>query len=174
MNIMNKFIRAFVAIPLPEEIKNRLADLQSQLKRSEANAKIKWVEKDNFHITVVFLGEVFQEKLTKIRDFLVERKRELSSVELLVRGVRYFGRESSPRVIWSCLYGELDQFARLSSEIKDFAANMGLMMDEKPFSAHITLCRINKPGVSDEFIRKIKTLSQYEIGKIRVNNIEKN
>ena len=53
-------IRLFVAVPLPEEIQDRVAELCSGL----PNAR--WVDPDNFHITLRFIGEVHESKFDDI------------------------------------------------------------------------------------------------------------
>jgi 2'-5' RNA ligase len=48
-------VRLFFAAPLPEEEKRPILDLQEQLR--EIGVVAKWVEPENLHITVLFLGE---------------------------------------------------------------------------------------------------------------------
>jgi len=57
-------MRVFIAIELPPEIKASLAQLQNQLKTSGADAK--WVEPQNIHLTLKFLGEIEEQKLAQI------------------------------------------------------------------------------------------------------------
>ena len=53
-------MRTFIAIELSGEIKNSLAQIESHLKYSGAD--VKWVEKDNIHLTLKFFGEITEEK----------------------------------------------------------------------------------------------------------------
>jgi 2'-5' RNA ligase len=167
----SKIMRVFVAIPLPEEVKEQLAHLQKKLKVACPSGGVKWVGSENFHITVFFVGEVFEEAVEKIKEFLLERSQKLFKTSLQIKGVGYFGKESAPRVLWVGMSGELQQFAELASDIKHFTDSLNLKTDEKPFSAHITLCRINNPASGRELIKKIKDFEKYETASFIANRI---
>ena len=62
-------MRAFIAIELPEEMRNALAQAQSHLKYTGGD--VKWVAEDNIHLTLKFLGEISEEKSAKIRSISV-------------------------------------------------------------------------------------------------------
>lgn len=57
-------MRMFIAIELPEGTLELLAKIQNELKASGAD--VKWVEPQNIHLTLKFLGEVKEEKMEKI------------------------------------------------------------------------------------------------------------
>ena len=54
---MEEDVRSFVAIELPEKLKEELTQLQAQLK-SATGASVKWVAPQGIHITLQFLGGV--------------------------------------------------------------------------------------------------------------------
>ncbi len=49
-------IRTFIAIHPGQTIRNRIIKLRESL--IEQGAQAKWVEEDNLHVTLLFLGEV--------------------------------------------------------------------------------------------------------------------
>ncbi len=57
-------MRTFIAIELPQGIKDSLSRLQEELKASGAD--VKWVEPNNIHLTLKFLGEIDDNKLDNI------------------------------------------------------------------------------------------------------------
>ena len=59
-------MRTFISIEPPENIKQKLAKLKENLK----SAKIKFVEKENLHICVKFLGETTEHKIDQIKEAL--------------------------------------------------------------------------------------------------------
>ncbi|MGB9607971.1 MAG: RNA 2',3'-cyclic phosphodiesterase, partial [bacterium] len=66
----SKRIRCFIALLLPEEIKKKAVEVQNRLRK--ANADVKWVEKENLHITLRFLGEIEEEKVEKVKRLMEE------------------------------------------------------------------------------------------------------
>ena len=56
-------MRAFVAISIPEEIKNRISEIQNQIPKF--NGKL--TEKENLHLTLKFLGEISQDLLENVK-----------------------------------------------------------------------------------------------------------
>lgn len=54
-------IRAFIAVELPGALKEEVSALQAKMQ--EARADVKWVESENLHLTLKFLGEVPEEKI---------------------------------------------------------------------------------------------------------------
>ncbi len=49
-------IRSFIAVELPAEVKQGLAGLQAKLKAG--GKQVKWVEPENMHLTLQFLGDI--------------------------------------------------------------------------------------------------------------------
>ena len=58
-------MRLFVAVNLPPEVRDRMAAVQDQLRRAQAD--VSWVRAENVHVTVKFLGETEEKRLERIR-----------------------------------------------------------------------------------------------------------
>ncbi len=58
-------MRIFVAIPVPDDVKQYARMMRNELGR--ARPDIKWVEYENYHLTIKFLGEVEGKKLPEIK-----------------------------------------------------------------------------------------------------------
>ena len=72
-------MRTFIAIELPDEIKDALAQLQEGLKKSGAD--VKWVEPKNIHLTLKFLGEIDEKKAENTIKIINEIAKDLSSFQ---------------------------------------------------------------------------------------------
>src|SRR3989338_1907883 len=66
-------MRAFLALTLPDDTRRSLAVLQRGL--APSGADIKWVEPQNLHVTLKFLGEVTDEQRRAVERLLGEAAR---------------------------------------------------------------------------------------------------
>jgi len=134
-------MRIFIAIPLPAEVKERL----NQVSRDFAKFPAKWVEEENLHITLVFVGEVSEEdKIGKISGVLDNVN--CGPITLEVGGLSLFPSEKEARLLVAKIGGEEEKLAQLSEKIKDGLRKEKIGFDEKPFRPHITLARFKDIG----------------------------
>jgi len=59
-------LRLFWAINLPPALKAKLAGVQEKLKTTGAG--VKWVKKENLHLTLQFLGDVEESEVVRLVD----------------------------------------------------------------------------------------------------------
>src|SRR3989344_1853325 len=143
-------MRCFVAIELPKEIKEYLFDLQKTL--SGEDAKINWVAKKNFHLTLKFLGEIDDARVEEVKKRLEVIKFEPFNIKL--NKIGFFPNEDYIRVIWVGLEPE-EKIIGLQRQIDSLL--MDLFPREQVFSAHLTLGRV-------KFIRDKKRFMSRVLG----------
>jgi RNA 2',3'-cyclic 3'-phosphodiesterase len=137
--------RIFIAINLPEDIREELSLFQK--KYSDLQAK--WVKKENLHITLAFLGYVKDEDIPKIVEITknVATQHEPFSIKI-VKIVYGPPKVSPPRMVWAI--GEKNEnLGRLQENLKNALTEMKIPQLEKEeekrgFIPHITLARIRK------------------------------
>ena len=133
-------IRSFIAINLDETIKEKLKNIENSFREALPKSKIKWVKKDNFHITLRFLGDINQEDIPKIEDTIGEFAQECSAFTIDFHEVGVFPGIRRPRVLW--IGGDYSDIFR------DFYTGFNLKLEsigfpeDKPFLPHITFGRI--------------------------------
>ncbi|MDD5246517.1 MAG: RNA 2',3'-cyclic phosphodiesterase [Candidatus Omnitrophica bacterium] len=132
-------MRAFIAIELPENTKNLLSRLQQELKNS--NADVKWVNPENIHLTLKFIGEIDENQRGQINTRLQSIAASHKSYWAKISSLGAFPKISSPRVIWAGLAeGDL-QTKELAAAIEESLIQIGIAKEERNFSSHITLGR---------------------------------
>ncbi|MCD6417879.1 RNA 2',3'-cyclic phosphodiesterase [bacterium] len=152
-------IRSFFAIELPEDIRRYIErDIVSRLKK--VPAKVKWVARENMHLTVRFLGEISRRKVDEIVDrmFDMNIQERISVVSLSLSEIGTFGRRN-PRVIWLGLSGEVEKIVELHGYIERVCDAVKLPADDKKFSPHITIGRVKSPSHTDKLLAEIKKLT---------------
>ena len=147
--------RIFVAIKIePHAQFNQLMD---RLKASFALSKIKWVEPHNLHITLKFLGETPEEKVTEIASAL-HNITLTTAIHLEFTGLGVFGSRYKPRIIWMGI-NDGHALQNLENEINLAIQPLGYQSDRQNFVPHLTLGRINFLYDKSHFNQVIQKLS---------------
>ena len=155
-------MRLFIAIKIPEDIKEYISELQKQI--DTANNKISLVNKDNIHLTLKFLGEVQPNDIETIKESLNNVKFKSFSVHL--NDVYVFPNENYIRVIWIGLEPE-ENILELQKNIDESLKS--LFRKEKDFKPHLTLARVKYIEDKNNFINKLKNI-KIENKKIDISN----
>jgi RNA 2',3'-cyclic 3'-phosphodiesterase len=125
--------RLFTGLELPEGVKEALARLRMPLPGA------KWVEQDNLHLTLCFIGDVADNK--RIEEF-IERLADVSVpvFETKIMGLGTFGG-NDPHVLYADVAPcpELDQLAAAHEKA---ARDVGFSPERRKFKGHVTLARM--------------------------------
>lgn len=166
-------IRSFIAIELPENVKVHLAQLENNLKK-DCKFNIKWVNPDNLHLTLKFLGNIETNKVEiivqTIRDTLVGDRPFILNLDNL--GV--FPDLKNIQVIWIGLGGELDTLKIIQNKIESKLVPLGFIIEKRPFTAHLTLARVTENASYEDRQILARSISKIEPEKnisFNVNSI---
>lgn len=132
-------MRIFIAIDITPAIRESIRALLAELKQTEA--RIRWSRPESLHITLKFLGEVPAQRIGDVKAGLTAI-RTPAPFSISVQGSGFFPGERSPRVIWVGVDGGKDLGA-LASLIEQALEPMGFPREKRPYSAHLTLGRID-------------------------------
>ena len=93
-------MRTFIAIELEEEIKAHLAEVQAETQK--LCRKGNYVPKDNFHITLHFLGEIEEDDIEYLQDAMYETARRNRPFTLTLDKIGFFPR-GNKGIMWAGL-----------------------------------------------------------------------
>ncbi len=155
---MNETIRSFIAIELDKEIQNQLSQIQKQLKTSGAD--VKWVEKDNIHLTLKYLGEIDEKKSESIKSILNEIAKSTKQFEISLKDIGAFPKIEFPRVIWVGLDKGAKESIELAGKIDEALSGLGFQKETRPFAAHLTIGRVRSPKNKDALKEKVQTANR--------------
>jgi len=65
-------IRSFIALPIPIDTINEMGDLAAKMSYQDKSGAVRWVDQENYHITLAFLGEQEQDDLEVLAEKLDE------------------------------------------------------------------------------------------------------
>ena len=129
-------MRLFIACDIPGSVKEKLAALRERV--GSVDAGIKWVEVENLHLTLKFLGEVEEGKVDEIKNSLEEIKTPPFTSS--VSGFGVFPSESHVRVIWAGLEPK-ERIVGLHALVDSALSGLGFG-PELRFEPHVTIGRV--------------------------------
>ena len=134
---MNK--RLFIAIDPPADIREQLTTLCCGLPDA------RWVQPEQLHLTLCFIGEVDGTTFLDIREALAEIV--FPPFTLHLRGVGFFPPRGQPRVVWAGV-APCEPLMVLQRKIATRLFQLGVELENRKFSPHITLARLQQTPAS--------------------------
>lgn len=126
-------LRLFVALEIPDEVRAELAALQAGVPGA------RWVDPDNFHITLRFIGEIDQAQAHDVDEMLLGIRAPAFSVE--IAGVGHFG-DDKPRVLYAAVAPN-PALEHLKKKVDSALARAGVKLEGGKFKPHVTLARFS-------------------------------
>ena len=131
--------RLFIGIKI--KIEDKLLAGINDIKKSLKDEYIKWVEIENLHITLLFIGNVKEEKIPEIIKKLGSVKCNLNSECIKFMNFGVFRNIHQPGVLWIGI-DPVNQLKELKAQIDQSIINAGLeIKPEENFHPHLTLAR---------------------------------
>lgn len=142
-------IRSFIAIPLPDEIKQLINQKISTLRTIFPSNSIKWVQANNIHLTLKFLGNQSKSVLNELINKL-EAAQTIERFTLSIEKLGAFPSIYKPNVIWIGVstHKNLEQ---LNKKVGLISYSLINDIDNKGFSPHLTIARIKAGMHKDQF-----------------------
>jgi 2'-5' RNA ligase len=126
---------------------------------------VKWVEPENLHLTLKFLGEVPQEQIPAVQEALDRVARQHSPLEPEVSGLGAFPDSRRPRVVWAGVTEGREALIRLALHLNRELAHLGIAAEARPFAGHVTLGRIRQLQPAPLLERQMQACSGARFGR---------
>ncbi len=147
-------MRAFIAIELPHQVQAALHTLQQEL--AQATTDVKWVEQENLHVTMRFLGDITEEQQQKLESALMRVAAQTPSIQAHVSRLGTFPPKPALRVIWAGVGQGATALERLAESLEREVRAVGIAEEPKPFVAHVTLGRVRFPKPRPQLLERIQ------------------
>ena len=142
-------VRSFIAIELPDELKQGLTQLEAQLKMGK-QPWVKWVDPYSIHLTLKFLGSIAVDRIGEITKAMEEAVQGISPFHLEAKDLGVFPNLRQVQVIWVGISGEVDKLSQLQQHLESNLACLGFAPESRPFTPHLTLARLRNQASLDE------------------------
>ena len=139
-----KKIRLFIAINLPQAIKDAIDDCRRKLASQLDTKSVRWTRPEQLHITLKFIGYAQEDAVTEITRVLQKACEGTGPFRLKADRFGCFPRVRSPRVLWVGISGDIEPLLALQKRI-DEATTQWAEPEKREFTPHLTLARFKEP-----------------------------
>lgn len=155
-------MRLFACIWVPDTLRKKIKDFQKKM--IDLPMKAKFVETNNLHFTVTFLGEISDDKLPDLKNKLDGDVKDIDKFNVKIEELKAIPNENYIRVVGL----KVKDSEKIANLIKSVASSIGgkYYLEQK-----ITLCRIKNVFDKKELQKFIKINKNIQIGEFQVDTV---
>src|SRR5262249_26880640 len=101
--------RLFVAVTVPPHVQQAIESAQTGLRRLLPSDVARWTKREQFHLTLRFLGNVDSRQVAELESKLRDACRSFQPMHLQAIGFGFFPEKRFPRVLWVGLHDQTNQ-----------------------------------------------------------------
>ncbi len=148
-------MRIFIAIKVPDSIKEKIFKLQKNLDIRN----IRWVASQNIHLTLKFLGEVPEKQIEAVIEAIKSSTQKSKPFDISFEEIGGFPNSKQPRVLWVGIKEGKDKLIELMQNLNKEFSSIGFETESRKPAPHLTIGRIKKVESLKLKVEKIKTTS---------------
>lgn len=133
-------MRLFVAIELDHSVKRVMLKTIDRL--AEFRKTVRWVLESRMHLTMKFLGDVPDERVSDVGDACARVVAACEPFEMVVDRCGCFPAGGRVRVIWCGSQGVSPAITACAGRLDEACRELGFEPETRPFSAHLTVGRV--------------------------------
>ena len=162
-------LRCFVAVECSgNELTVKFKEVRRMLEATRAD--MKFVEPENIHLTLKFLGEIDPTLVDQSSQIVKETSFQPFDAKL--EGIGVFPNLRRPRVVWAGITEGVSQLAEIWKEVDMKHSKLGFERERRGFSPHITICRVRSGRNRGRLVEEISAHGDYVFGALHVNRIK--
>jgi 2'-5' RNA ligase len=156
-------LRLFIALPLPDSVKEALGALIAEF--GSHPAPVKWLNPANIHMTLRFLGDTPKSRVTDLSAMLNETGSHHSTVSTSISRLGAFPNLRRARVLWAGVQEDhsVIRLEHLAAEIERGVQQLGFEPESKKFRSHLTIGRVKQRASINELAQ---TIEHYRLAPI--------
>jgi 2'-5' RNA ligase len=163
-------VRTFLAFELDSTVRARLVALQENLARVAPD--VKWVEQENMHLTLLFLGEVDERDLPGICRAAQQAVAELPAFALSVESAGCFPNPRRPRTLWVGVGAGVQEVVAVHDALEAALMELGCYRrEERQYTPHVTLGRVKSEGPADKLTAALQKYQAWNAGESRAREV---
>ena len=161
-------VRAFVAIRMNEQVEDAVAAMSDAIKRPRDG--IRWVRRENLHITLKFLGPAVDPlRLERLTAGLHEVATKTAPFEVAARGLGAFPYLEHPRAIVVGLHSV--ELGALAARVETASIECGFEHESRRWNGHLTIARVRDSHLTAKTRHALDAAKDTDFGSSRIESI---
>jgi 2'-5' RNA ligase len=163
-------LRTFIAVDVGKAIRDRCVALQETLAR--AGADVKWVEENNLHVTLLFLGEVEDRATPALCQAVADCCAGHNAFSLIIETVGCFPNPRRPRVVWVGVGTGSTELIALHDALEPPLLDLGCYRrEDRAYTPHLTLGRVKSERSTPALATALARQAKWHGGETNVREI---
>ena len=167
---MKNTVRTFIAVEVDAPVRKQAKEIIGHL--AKTTCEIKWVEPENMHLTLKFLGDVSLTETSKICKLAAEAASQIEPFYLEMATVGAFPNIHRPRTIWLGSDDGTEEMVELQSAVDQSMKKAGFRLENRLYLPHLTLGRVKRLGPdSKQLAELLENEADVGAGRTRVDQL---
>jgi 2'-5' RNA ligase len=163
-------VRTFIAVDIGKSIRDKVVALQESLART--GTEVKWVEPENLHVSLLFLGEVDLRDVPEVCRSVAECCRRHVPFSLSVETAGCFPNARRPRVLWVGVGEGTQELCALHDALEPPLLALGCYRrEERRYTPHITLGRVKSDRPTEKLAQALARQTGWQGGVVAVREV---
>ena len=141
-------MRLFIAINFTAKDRQRIYSAARKMR--EAELPVRWVDDDQLHLTLKFLGEVRSERVVHIKEAVARVAEKTKPFDIKLGGAGAFPTMRRPKVVWLGVEASAE-LRCLKHDLEWELAPLGFEREVRAFHPHVTLGRATSQARAGDF-----------------------
>lgn len=162
-----KKLRAFLAIPLPADLRKTVIGVVAKISPSVSG--VRWVESEGLHITLKFFGEIEQLETVAISRCVQRVVAGHSRFDITLSGLGAFPANDRPRTLWAGVTDGAPFLIALQSELESELADLGYKAEKRRYHPHLTIARVREKSGMSALAAELESRAELALGQASVD-----
>jgi 2'-5' RNA ligase len=160
-------IRAFIAITPPPMLQQAFREVGTAFQ----GLPVRWVQPEQVHLTLKFLGDVSAEQIVSMRQALEHAARDLAPFTVGAQSLGCFPNTSRPRILWMGLDDPQQVLSDLQQRVEAALRVLGFAPEARPFRPHLTLARFQEGSRVPRLLSLLQAYREHVFGDLPVTQM---
>lgn len=163
--------RTFIALDVEPFTCDRLAGLQKQL--VPISGAVRWVEPYNFHLTLIFMGEVDARDTLQVCRVVEQVATPFAPFQYTLAGLSAFPNPRRPRTLIAKVENGADEIKALHAALQPALLELGdCRREERVYTPHVTLGRVGRDGDPEALAAALTKFGAWRGGHSQVREVK--
>jgi len=161
--------RLFIGVPIQSDKATKQAIIWKNDRQLNSN-QLNWTKPENWHITLLFLGDTPISKIALLQNLIGESFKNIGAFNTELIGLGVFPNTINPKVLWLGLK-DIQPLIPGRDHLGDLLLQNGFSFDSKPLKPHLTLARIKHLNDRQVFDSLLTEFRQKTFGTVEIDRI---